>query len=509
MAAGVSGSTPRSALGIGFGVLALGLVPVWDRAFISSVDYYNHISRMVLLARLTRQETQSAYFAPAWSFLPVQAIDAVGYVLTPWVDAVWLGRIVLTLAFALLVSGTLTLHRCACGRWSVWPAVGGVLLLNRMVMAGVVNTLIGLGLALHGLALWYALRDRGAWVRCIAMLAMAWLICLSHLAAFGFFAIALSVMVVVRLVGTGAVAWRRVGAAGELAFVLLPPLVAAVLSTPKTAASFVVSWHTMASRIAAFLVPLTYAPGWEALGFALVFAAAGFCAWRGPVRLNPELAAAGGVLVLVQLAMPNYIATSGGADHRLPLGIWLLAIAAIDLPVGRALPRALLVGSMLLCGGIKAVVADRAWARDGLVYEEVLRVVGTLPEGARVAFAQPRYDTADGAASSAAGLVNWWVVPRGGFVQTEYALPSQAPMVFRPEWFTIAERMAMPSVWALLTKPEAAYNASDRLALQTLPRFDYVVAVCGEGCPVFRVAASLRPVRSAPHIAVFAVARQQ
>src|SRR5262249_11770659 len=77
------------------------------------------------------------------------------------------------------------------GRWRLWPLLAFLLLYDRILLWGFLNYLFGLGLAICGLALWLSLDDKPA--RRAGASALVALACfLSHIAAFGIYALAIA-----------------------------------------------------------------------------------------------------------------------------------------------------------------------------------------------------------------------------------------------------------------------------------------------------------------------------
>ena len=71
----------------------------------------------------------------------------------------------------------------------LWPLLAFLLLYNRMLLWGFLNYLFGIGVALAGAALWLALERERWWLRILASSLVALACYLSHIAAFGFYAL--------------------------------------------------------------------------------------------------------------------------------------------------------------------------------------------------------------------------------------------------------------------------------------------------------------------------------
>ena len=181
------GLSERTPVTIAFiALLAVVSVPVFSTVLPPLVDYPNHLARLHLIA-----EGGNAFYAVRWAPLPDLAADLVVPVLA-WVMPLELaGKLFLVLTFALIAGGTLRLNRVATGRWRMWPLLAFLLLYDRILLWGFINYLFGLGIAICGLALWFELDGGPAWLRVIASSLVALACFLSHIAAFGVYALAI------------------------------------------------------------------------------------------------------------------------------------------------------------------------------------------------------------------------------------------------------------------------------------------------------------------------------
>jgi hypothetical protein len=71
----------------------------------------------------------------------------------------------------------------------MWPLLAFLLLYNRIFLWGFLNYLFGIGVAFAGIALWLALERERSWLRTLASSIVALACYLSHVAAFGFYAL--------------------------------------------------------------------------------------------------------------------------------------------------------------------------------------------------------------------------------------------------------------------------------------------------------------------------------
>jgi len=150
------------------------------------VDYPNHLARMHLLAA-----GGDAFYSVHWTVLPNLAEDLIVPPLGQVMPLDIAAKLFLVTIFALMAGGVIWLNRVAIGVWQIWPLLGFLLLYNRILLWGFLNYLIGVGVALCGTALWLSLERRRWWLRLASSMLVAMACFFSHVAAFGFYALAI------------------------------------------------------------------------------------------------------------------------------------------------------------------------------------------------------------------------------------------------------------------------------------------------------------------------------
>ena len=153
------------------------------------------------------------------------------------------------------------------------------------------------------------------------------------------------------------------------------------------------------------------------------------------MRLHHGLATAAALLLAAQLVMPNRILTATSVDHRIPIAMLLLLIAATDVVTTSRRSMFAFAIMILLFVPLRVWIIDQRWTRNDPVYAAILAGLDSLPPRSVVATVFPPSAArhADARAIAAYSLPAWRIPQRGGFTQTVFALPAQHPMKLAPE----------------------------------------------------------------------------
>ena len=462
-------------------VLAISLVPLYAHRLVTMLDLFNHLARGFVLANYHRNPLFQTFWLPNWRVMPSLAIDGMVLALNGVMPLLAIGKLFVVLVFIVLLSGLLNLHQAAHRKWSLVPLLGALFLYNRMMLSGLVNYMLGIGLCLHGLAIWIRLRERPVGLRLGVFAGIVLLTYLVHLMA----AAVLGLMVAgVEIAGllrrrAGLMDWVRDLAGPVLAYA--PVFAIMIFLAPHSARNGVIIYHDLTSKLGAFAVVITYDLPAEVAGLAMLAVALAWLALRGAVRLNPSLLGAVLLLAAAQMAMPYQILTGTAADHRVPIALWLLGCCMIDVAIAGRSAAWLFLAAVLLVGLSRLGIIERQWTLDAPVYAEVEAALAALPAGTKVASANPpdAFDSDSDPAALAFILPDWMIVPRGGFTQTLWTIPNQHPLIMRPALRRLADATGPETLWALFAGAGdgAAHTARERAALAALPGYDFVAFI--------------------------------
>jgi hypothetical protein len=477
-------------------LLAVVSAPLFSTVLPPLVDYPNHLARLQLIAA-----GGDEFCAVRWAPLPDLAADLVVPALARAMPLELAGKLFLALSFALLAGGVLGLNRIASGRWRWWPLLAFALLYNRSLLWGFINYLFGLGVALCGVALWLALDER-RWLRAPVSAAVALACFFSHFAAFGIYALAIAgvelppVLSLLR-------ARRHRAAAERIALAAVQFIAPAVifLSFQPTAAGGPVSFAFWRKFDLLFSVFDNYSRPFDVVCFVLFIGLIGALALLRRLAIAARLGAAVAIVAAAYVFLPNQAFSGSGADHRVPVALFLLLIAA-------TWPAAVLSRRAAVTVGIAAAavfaarmaVIEAVWRKSDGVYAADIAVIDGLPQGAKLAVAFPSREI------SAGGIPQLHVATlaaarRAAFVPTVFASAAQQPLALRPPYDALAAATSPALLWAGFVDGSAAAQAQAATMLRT---YDFIVFADRDP---FTVAARpcLKELPSTPSFQLFAL----
>jgi hypothetical protein len=360
-------------------------------------DYPNHLARMHILSALGRNEHLQQMYAANWAFIPNLLMDLTVPPLSRVLPLEVAGRVFIALAMLVPILGTVALHRAWFGVWRTWPWIASLTAYNAMLAYGLLNYVVGIGLALAGAA-WFALPRREP-LLLGAVIGAGWgLICLlSHLIAF---------LVLLLLAGSTLVAhvirgrkdmlpWQ---ACSLLTMTLLPlgaylalgPAANYARDVPLANLLTQVREHGLMASFARRMAWTMAGFASEGLGGALTVASAGFvfitasvAALRRRLRFAPEAILAAACLALGFLLLPDVFGDNAMMFQRLSLPLTLVGIAALSpevTPIGRKI--AVAAGVLLIAarGGAQAI----DWSDQNRLLRDLREVIVGVEPGAMV-----------------------------------------------------------------------------------------------------------------------------
>ena len=140
-------------LSIAFVVLTvIVLVPVFSVAVPPLADYVNHLARMYVIASGGRDPHLAAFYTIDWQLIPNLAMDLIVPLFARVMDVYSAGQIFTALTVLALVTGPMAVHRAIHGRLNAFPLVAFVIVYNGIFLFGMMNYLLGVGLACWGVA---------------------------------------------------------------------------------------------------------------------------------------------------------------------------------------------------------------------------------------------------------------------------------------------------------------------------------------------------------------------
>jgi hypothetical protein len=476
--------------------LALCALPVFSTRLPPVFDYPNHLARMHLLL-----SGGNRFYAVRWAPLPNLAEDLFVPPLARLMPLEFAAKVFLVAIFALSALGALLLNRVSSGAWRLWPLLAFLLLYSRIFLWGFLNYLFGVGLALCSAALWLVFEKKSAGARIVVSALAALLIYLSHIAAFGFYALLILGLELPPAFAAlkardGDALVRRLAVAGVQ---FIAPL------------GLLLSWQAGAEG------PLRYPPFWrkadllftlfdnydrpfDIASFVLFLGLLLWLAARRRLGLSPRLAVAAALSFAAYLALPSGIAGGSGLDHRLvpAFFLFLVGASAPSFP-SRRIALAIGAGAALLFA-VRISLIEHVWLQADSVYRAPLQAIDRLPRERKLALAYPPR-AVDFAAIPEFHLATLAIARREDFVPSLFANPAQQPVVLTAEGATLAAMAPPGLLWSAFVAGQRA-PAATLSALLT--HYDFLVFVDNRA---FRVPPSrcLRPFFRQRRFQMFAI----
>jgi hypothetical protein len=461
--------------------VALALSPVALVRVPAMVDYPNHLARMFLIGRDGTAAAHPAYDV-AWAMYPNLAMDLIVPRLARLIGTEAATRAFLSGCQVLLVSGALALEWVVKRRPQLAGPAALIFLYSVPFAWGFLNFQFGLGVAVWGVAAWWALRERSGWGRLGAHSLFVLVLFAAHLFALGIYGTAVGLLEIWRARDRAAplraTLVRLAGvAAPAAALIAALPLAGGAVGGTGTDwdAGLKVAW------------PAILANGYDATlacGSALALAAlAAALVTRGVIRLHPAGKWLGAGLLALYVAVPWRLFDTAFVDIR------VLAAAAYLVPafVWYAAPSAVweratvaVLGAVLAANLSYVHVLWRALDRD---YQALIASFGLLRPGARVLIGHsgagrdpPIADLAEYPLYSAPVLAVHFA---DAFVPTLFTAPGKQPLTVRHPHRHLSVPYGGPVPLALLA---AAERGSIRAELPAYARawrddFDYLYVV--------------------------------
>jgi hypothetical protein len=440
---------------------ALSCVPLVLTVLPPLLDYPNHLARMYLLPHLPDAEL-ARYYTVHWTPIPDLAMDGIVPFLAKVMPLEWAGKLFIALTFLLLAGGTAAIHRALFGRWSLWSLLAFLLLYTRLLLWGFMGYLFGCGLALAAFAAWIVLSRRHWLLRLVLGTVFAVAIYLSHLLAFGMYA----VMVAAYEFGQIWLKRKPVGVAlRDLVIGGLPFLPALALMAHNSSTGRIIYANPLRKFDLLFSVFDNYSRPFDVVCFVLIVLAVAFAYWRRWVKLAPEMVLPLIGLVLVYIAMPTQLFTAAGVDRRIPMMMFLALIGGTTWQARFARIEPRFMAGVALLFAVRLAVIAVVWFQAGRLYAQLLPGLDALPRGSCVAVAFGK-DSIQVAKAPLTHFTTLAVMRRDALVPTIFHYPLQQPITLKPDADRLADLLSPDLLWYQFVADSTPLTPEAKAALQ-------------------------------------------
>lgn len=174
--------------------IAVGLIclaPLFLTPVLPFIDFYAHILRYYILANAGAETQFASNYLPAWKLLPNLGLDVLGAAILAIVPALLAAKLIAGLLILVLFTAVLYLAHALRGHIPL-PSIflAGILVYSHILVWGFSNFLLGLGLAIGGVAFWIRTRNRPGLQLCVSAV-FGIILLFVHAFAFGIWGILL------------------------------------------------------------------------------------------------------------------------------------------------------------------------------------------------------------------------------------------------------------------------------------------------------------------------------
>jgi hypothetical protein len=431
-----------------FAVLtAITAIPIILHPWPPLSDYINHLARMHVIAVGDSDPDLARFYEIDWQLIPNLMMDLIVPVLERVMNVYVAGQVYMIGSFALILSGTLALHRQFHGRWSALPLIAFPLLYNNVFLVGTMNYVFGIGLAIWALVTWIWLRERSALLRLPVSFLFILGLFLCHLYAVGVYGIALFAFELHRL-WTEYARRRTLYPACSSTRLLLPlladfmasglpflPVLPMLMMSPTWGLRQTLTWELPGKGDGLVYVVEVYSHG---AAFLLVAALAFALGWTTRHRAL-SFHAYGAVLVAIGAAaymvLPRVLFDTYMADTRLPISLAFMLIACLRLDFCDQVVRRGFAVLLVVLLGLRVAEVENTWTTLSVQTDSFRESVQLIDRGAKVLVAYADPDGGDDLRDL--GLVHadcLAIIERSALVTTAFTVVGKQIMHARPDY---------------------------------------------------------------------------
>ena len=396
-------------------------------------DYVNHLGRMRVIAVEGIDPDLTAFYRIDWQLIPNLAMDLIVPVLDRFLDIYRAGQVFTALTLLAMVTGPMAVHKALYGKANAFPLVAFVLVFNGVLIYGMMNYLLGVGLAMWGLAVWISIQDRPLWLRLIVSTVFCFLLYVCHLYAVGLYGLA---------IGSYELwAWSkrrfRLDRALliDLTALIVPvlPLVPLLMRSSTWGLVKEAVWDSQSKIAGLELVFRTYVDTHDLAFLAAGVVALGWALKRGILSVHGAALPLAGFGFAVFLAMPYTLFGSEMADQRMPVALMLMLVGFVHLDPDDKWFKAGFLALVVGFVGLRVADVSSHWQRIGAIYTDIRASLGTVPRGAKILVSvadDPKgTETAQTSISHAPCLA---MIERSALVSTAFTVKGKQIMTVRP-----------------------------------------------------------------------------
>lgn len=437
----------RCAIAVWFVVLlAMTAIPILLHPLPPLSDYVNHLARMHVIAAINSDPDLARYYEIDWQVIPNLMMDLIVPQFERLMNVYLAGQVYTVLSFALIVSGTLALHRRLFGRWSPLPLLAFVLLYNNVFLVGTMNYVAGIGLTLWAVTAWIALRERSVLLRLAVSTLFVLALFFCHLFSLGVYGLALLAFELHRLwisyaqlrgTSRGAARRRLPALLADFVATGLPflPVLPLLMMSPTWGLWQGLSWELPGKIDGLIYVIEVYSHSVALLLIGIIAFLVGWALRDRALSFHTFGVALLAVGAVIYMALPRMLFDTYMADQRLPISLAFILLACVDLDLRQRNVRRGLMVALFALVAIRVAEVENKWQQLSPGIDSFRQSVQLVDRGAKVmvAYADPE----DGSGLEDYGLVHAdciALIDRSALVTTEFTVMGKQVLHARPEY---------------------------------------------------------------------------
>jgi hypothetical protein len=381
----VTKASLRAALYLALGALTLSPL-LWVRVP-PLVDFPSHLARMWILVHSAEIPALASNYTVHWRLLPDLAMDLIVPVLSMVIPVEQAGRVFVALTMLALIGGTAALHSAIYGRVGIWPIWSVLFVYNAELFWGF-PTLFASGVYLFAFAGWIATWHWRVGPRISSFAAVATVLCLLHLFAFGLYALSVVSYEFANRAGLRRVSSRSIVAWFAVCLQFIPGMLIWYASIQPGRLSVTSYDYPILSKIYALFAPFIFgftllAP-FDLLLVLLILSFLVVTIVTRSLKLAPEMRLPIAAMTAVSLLMPTTVSGSSFVDIRLPVMLPFVIIASTRLEPLRKRVIFPIAAVALTVFGVRIWTISQAWHDYDRWFAEFRSASEAIAPGARV-----------------------------------------------------------------------------------------------------------------------------
>jgi hypothetical protein len=350
------------------------------------VDFPSHLARMWILVHSVEIPALASNYIVHWRLLPDLAMDLIVPVLSMVIPVEQAGRVFIALTMLALIGGTAALHRAIHGRVGIWPIWSVLFVYNAELFWGF-PTLFASSVYLFAFAGWIASRHWRVGPRIVSFTAVATVLCLLHLFAFGLYALSVVSYEFANRADLRRVSSRSIVGWSAVCLQFSPGLLIWYASMQPGRISVTSYDNLIFEKFYALLAPFIFGlvpASFDLLFVLFILSFLAIAIVTGSLKLAPEMRLPLAVMTAVSLLMPSVVSGSSFVNIRLPVMLPFVIIASTRLePLrkGVILPIAAVA---LTLWGVRIWTISQVWHDYDRWFAEFRGASTAIAPGARV-----------------------------------------------------------------------------------------------------------------------------